>query len=75
MGAANFPVGCTVVIGTKYEMADHPPFVGRGRQVADKWTGRKMLVTGHSPGGSVYLGEEPGDLDLMVHPGRLTVVA
>jgi hypothetical protein len=68
-----FPIGSTVIIGTKYEMADHPPFVGRGRQVADEWTGRKMMVTGYSKEGAVFLGEEPEDLDLMVDARRLSL--
>lgn len=36
--------GDVVTVGPAYQMADHPPFIGRGSFVADQWTGKTYRV-------------------------------
>jgi hypothetical protein len=45
-------VGDVVLVGPAYTMADEPPWAGRGRFVADGWTGVTMRIVG-------WLGTQP----------------
>ncbi len=46
----NIKIGDLVKVGPSYQMADHPPFIGRGTFRADQWTDKVYRVVALRPG-------------------------
>jgi hypothetical protein len=69
-------VGDVVVVGTRYVMADFPPYHGRGKQEADEWTGRQFRIVGFRGRDAVLapaniIGADMSDEVVDINVGRL----
>lgn len=71
-------VGALVIVGTRYVMADHPPYAGHGRQEPDEWTGRMFRVVALEGRDAALappdlLGVDSSDAVVSINMGRLTL--
>lgn len=64
--------GRAVEIGLAYRMADGPPYSGRGRLVADAWTGMRGTIVDACSDGDVEL-EMPGG-GVFIHHARIRTI-
>lgn len=72
-------VGALVLVGTRYVMADHPPFVGNGHQEPDEWTGRTFRVVALEGMDAALappelVGADETDAVVYIHTRRLTPI-